>query len=128
MGFSFSPLKTRGRLSSVSFLVRKYKSLIGISMTLSISSNPEFGTVVVSFTDQNNSDLASYYGFPDDLSWIGNFSISFFADPHDQNGAFESSRVGTGDIYNTPVPIPAAAWLLDTGLVGLLLIRRRMKK
>lgn len=32
----------------------------------------------------------------------------------------------TGDY--TPVPIPAAVWLLGSGLVGLVALRRRMKK
>ena len=37
---------------------------------------------------------------------------------------------GTASItaYHTPVPIPAAAWLLGSGLIGLVAIRRRFKK
>jgi hypothetical protein len=31
-------------------------------------------------------------------------------------------------LYGTPVPIPTAAWLLGTGLIGLVAIRRRTRK
>jgi hypothetical protein len=40
-------------------------------------------------------------------------------------------KIGETTIYQglvTPVPIPAAAWLLGSGLLGLVVIRRRMKK
>jgi hypothetical protein len=42
-----------------------------------------------------------------------------------------STQVMTLDLVKvegTPVPIPAAAWLLGSGLLGLVAIRRRMKK
>ena len=30
--------------------------------------------------------------------------------------------------FIVPAPIPAAVWLLGSGLIGLVVIRRRMKK
>ena len=34
----------------------------------------------------------------------------------------------TGEFTRTHTPIPGAAWLLGSGLVGLMGVRRRMKK
>ena len=35
--------------------------------------------------------------------------------------------IGVDNVSATPTPIPAAAWLLGSGLVGLVGVRRRMK-
>jgi len=41
--------------------------------------------------------------------------------------ATKTSNVAFQLIYETPVPIPAAAWLLGSGLIALVVIRRRTK-
>jgi|GEM_PF-4130487 len=38
---------------------------------------------------------------------------------------FPISLVGTADIEASPVPVPAAVWLLGSGLIGLIGVRRR---
>jgi hypothetical protein len=32
------------------------------------------------------------------------------------------------EIHGTPVPVPAAVWLFSSGLVGLVGLRRKLKK
>jgi len=56
------------------------------------------------------------------LGWTGVEDITITGLWPDQ-GAFSHVT-----LYGTPVPIPAAAWLLGSGMLGLLGIRRRMIK
>jgi hypothetical protein len=47
----------------------------------------------------------------------------------DSNGnGWDKSSDGNVQVYGDPVPIPAAAWLLGSGLVGLIGLNRRRRK
>jgi len=80
-----------------------------------------------SFIDSKHNDLLEFYGLPSVL-YSGNFNISFNAPFTGQGEAFSSDMVLSGDITNTPVPIPGAVWLLGSGMLGLVGVRRRFKK
>jgi hypothetical protein len=40
-------------------------------------------------------------------------------------GAFTSTSVFSGSVVNAPIPLPAAAWLFGTGLLGLYSVVRK---
>jgi hypothetical protein len=84
----------------------------------------EFQILGGSFTDQKHPDLLAFYGLPSG-SYIGGLNISFKTTSN-YGEAFVSEEIYSGDITNTPtvVPIPAALWLLTSGLVGILGIKR----
>ena len=87
----------------------------------------EFHITGASFTDEKNSDLLNHYGLPL-VDYSGHFNISFSASYGKVGDAFTSSSLLSGDVTNTPVPIPGAVWLLGSGLAGLVGIRRKFKK
>jgi hypothetical protein len=65
---------------------------------------------------------SAYAGFAQELVGLAN-----------THGDFDASgyRLATNSTYQNylvPVPLPPAAWLLGSGLIGLVVIRRRMKK
>jgi len=87
-----------------------------------------WSVAIASFTDTKHADLLGYYGMPSGL-YNGNFNISFEVEDTDPTDGFTSSDVLSGDISNYPIiPTPAAAWLLGSGLIGLVVVRRSFKE
>jgi hypothetical protein len=72
-------------------------------------------TVTFKFINPLYSGLAEYYGLPPGASGLINL---FFT------GNTVTSAHAT---LTSPVPVPAAAWLLGSGLIGLLGVRRKMR-
>ncbi|MDY6988795.1 MAG: VPLPA-CTERM sorting domain-containing protein [Thermodesulfobacteriota bacterium] len=88
----------------------------------------KWSVTFASFTDDKAEGLTTHYGMPSGL-YNGNFNISFEAEDDDPTDGFESSDVLSGDISNYAIiPAPAAAWLLGSGLIGLVVVRRRLDK
>jgi hypothetical protein len=90
-------------------------------------SGPTFKVTVSEFLDTKDLTLVSYFGFDPRSSWVGDFQINFFT----QNGIeigqfFESTSVDSGNVFNTPVPIPPTILLLGAGLMGVGFIRKRV--
>ena len=83
----------------------------------------EFQIVGGSFTDTKHPDLLAFYGLPD-ISYDGGLNISF-STTATMGNSFTSTQVFSGDVVNQPVPIPAAAWLFASGLLGLMGIAKK---
>lgn len=77
-----------------------------------------------SFTDVKHADLLSYYGMPTG-NYDGSLTILFDAAVGPGN-AFTSASIFGGSVANVAaVPLPAAAWLFGSGLLGLYSAIRR---
>jgi hypothetical protein len=77
------------------------------------------------FTDTKDTDLLDFYGLPSG-DYGGGLNLSFLLDPSITFGsAFSVSGLASGDIVNSPVPIPPAVLLFGAGLVGLVTVARR---
>jgi len=80
-----------------------------------------------SFLDTKHPDLLTFFGLPTG-DYVGGFNISFSTSGTPSVGdAFTSNELFSGDVVNSPVPVPAAAWLFGSGLLGLVGIARRKK-
>ncbi|MEW6518787.1 MAG: VPLPA-CTERM sorting domain-containing protein [Thermodesulfobacteriota bacterium] len=76
--------------------------------------------------DSNNNWILDYmdlWGFSSDPS-SGHITLSFTAGKG-QYGRFEALAYSKGAIDQHPVPLPAAVWLLGSGLLGMIAIRRK---
>jgi len=97
----------------------------------------EFQIAAGEFSDTKNAELLSYYGLPVDHSYLGNINLSFLgidADGNPSTADFQSTQVLSGDVFNRPdpnsisaVPVPAAAWLFGSGLLGFVAVGRRRR-
>ncbi len=89
----------------------------------------KFEIVGAALNDYDNSSIYSYFGVPEDDTCSNALALSFIATTLNGSG-FTSTNITGGTLVDTPVPtpIPAAAWLLGSGLAGLAGIRRRMGK
>jgi hypothetical protein len=86
----------------------------------------QFKVTFGSFTDTKNVDLLSYYGLPLGL-YNGALTLLFAAPDNGAGSAFTSTSVFSGNVVNAPapVPLPAAAWLFGSGLIGLAGVLRK---
>ncbi|MHB8472662.1 MAG: VPLPA-CTERM sorting domain-containing protein [Gammaproteobacteria bacterium] len=89
-----------------------------------------FNILGAGFVDVKNPDFAALMGFsPGITSWTGALNLQFASTTGFKKGAHLSPL--SGDVTNTPatppseVPVPAAAWLFGSGLIGLVGIARR---
>jgi len=80
-----------------------------------------FGT----FSDTKHPDLLAYYGLGSGSPFQGAFSLLFSSPIPAPNGAFTSTTIFNGNVANTLVPLPAAALLFGSGLIGLLAAKGR---
>lgn len=78
------------------------------------------------FSDTKNATLLAFYGLPIGIDYLGDLAISFDATRRGQG--FGSSSVFNGTIVNSPVPVPAALWLMLSALAGLFGFTKRAQR
>ena len=86
----------------------------------------QFKVTFGSFSDTKHADLLSYYGLP--LGpYNGALTFLFAATDNGVGSAFTSTSVFSGNVVNSPapVPLPAAAWLFGSALAGLAGVLRK---
>ena len=72
-----------------------------------------------------NSFALSFYGADGVTALLTNDTVNGFASTIDLNATGASLNNLSSQVAATPTPIPAAAWLLSSGLMGLVGMKRR---
>jgi len=115
---------------SRNWTVGKYDGLVDYAGTSGFTVSDTNGATNVHLTF-TGADMASYIGtgtLPLAVSSYADFSGGFTGG----NGSFINTQnfntAATVTYDYTPTPIPAAAWMFGSGLVGLVGIRRRLAK
>jgi hypothetical protein len=102
---------------------------LGTSQTISVSAGPisvlvTAGNVSQSFTyDPPTGNLVNIWQ---------TFGLDFTANSNSTTvsiiGTMGNKYIGLDNVSMVPTPIPGAAWLLGTGLVGLVGLKRRFQR
>jgi len=106
--------------------------LSGTLTTASVVFNGGNTDVVLGFgNDSKDANLLALFGLtPPPTGWTASANLGFFLGSQVPTGdPFTSSAIGSGDVSNSPSPVPepGSLLLLGTGLLGLGgAIRRRM--
>gem|GEM_PF-1436645 len=87
----------------------------------------EFNLIGASLNGTENQKIYSYFGIPVNSASSDGFNLSFIATPNASSNGFTSTSIASGNIVDipTPTPIPAAAWLFGSGLLGFAGFRKR---
>lgn len=95
-------------------------------MNINVSEGPgglDQESISFKITNTSSTDWASITSILTGNNLLGNHVAAHII----PSGGLDTGFAGDGTT-TSPVPIPAAAWLLGSGLLGLVLVRRRMKK
>ncbi len=101
----------------------------GIRADGSLTSPVDFYLADFRFTDNSQDYIVNDWTWVD-LSGLGNVVGLQFSLSSTDNGAYGMNTpayFALDDLNGAPVPIPGALWLLGSGLMGILGLRRRQK-
>ncbi|MGD0585355.1 MAG: hypothetical protein ABSA86_06220 [Oryzomonas sp.] len=90
-----------------------------------------FAIVGGTFSAVGSQSIYNYFNIPSDSTSASGINLSFLATSGITNNSLTSNSIASGNIVNVlcndpaPTPIPAAAWLLGSGLLGLAGLRSR---
>jgi len=82
----------------------------------------------------SHDSVGQRIAYTEDLSYVQNFGASLpvnynnFETPNPPGINYYSLEAGPTVFAVNPVPIPGAVWLLGSGIVGLIGLKRRMRK
>jgi hypothetical protein len=84
-----------------------------------IKSGSLFKVAIGGFIDTKDPGLLAFYGLPN-TAYSGNFNISFYTVGSPPN-AFTSTIVLSGDVTNSPLPVPEPSLIVLLSIAGLSL-------
>jgi hypothetical protein len=104
-------------------------SFLSASVTELSLGSYQFDIVGATFGNTDNPSIYQYYGVPTGSIGSGALNLSFIGTSN-AGGGFTSTNNFGGVVVDspTPVPIPAVAWLLGSGFIGLVGIRNRTRE
>ncbi len=136
-------IETSGGITGLGF------GILGVSGTFTATfdttiSTIQFSKINVTTNPSSSFIFPDYNGTFDGLSFSGNQLVSLLGIYNTYSGTFDGTNLNIAGVFNDPyydgytynydisatvssVPVPAAAWLFGSGLLGLVGIAKRKK-